>query len=74
METTVFMNNKTQAVRIPKELAFPEGVKRVVARRQGEAIILSPVQNDWDYFFALPPLENDYPDREQPEPQERDNF
>ncbi|PJE80509.1 Antitoxin VapB [invertebrate metagenome] len=32
METTVFMNNKTQAVRIPKELAFPEDVKRVIAR------------------------------------------
>ena len=74
METTVFMNNKTQAVRIPKELAFPEDVKRVIARRQGNAIILTPAQNHWDYFFALPPLAGDFPDREQPEHQEREEF
>ena len=74
MKTTVFMNNKTQAVRIPKELAFPEGIKQVIARRQGGTIILSPAQNHWDYFFALPPLEDDFPDREQPAPQEREDF
>lgn len=74
METTVFMNNKTQAVRIPKEIAFPEEVKRVIARRQGNAIILTPALSHWDYFFTLPQLGDDFPDREQPEHQDREDF
>nr|WP_306671314.1 MULTISPECIES: AbrB/MazE/SpoVT family DNA-binding domain-containing protein [unclassified Endozoicomonas] len=29
MKTTIFKNNKTQAVRIPKEFVFPDNVKHV---------------------------------------------
>ena len=48
---SVFENNKTQAVRLPAETRFPEGVKRVTVRVKGKDRILSPVENTWDSFF-----------------------
>ena len=40
--STVFKLNRSQAVRIPKHLAFPEGVREVYVRRKGE---------DWRLFL-----------------------
>ena len=37
--TTVFKSNRSQAVRIPKELAFPDDVKEVYVIRRGKAIV-----------------------------------
>ncbi len=48
---SIFENNKTQAVRLPAETRFPEGVKRVNVRLNGKDRILSPVENTWDSFF-----------------------
>ncbi len=48
---SIFENNKTQAVRLPAETRFPEGVKRVTVRVKGKDRILSPVENTWDSFF-----------------------
>jgi antitoxin VapB len=48
---TVFENNRTQAVRLPVETRFPEGVKKVNVRVVGSDRILSPVGNTWDSFF-----------------------
>jgi len=48
---TVFKNNRTQAVRLPADSRFPEGVKKVVVRIIGKDRILSPVENTWDSFF-----------------------
>ena len=48
----VFINNHTQAVRLPSELRFPEGVKRVTVRKVGRDRVLSPVGETWDSFFA----------------------
>ena len=48
---SVFENNRTQAVRLPAETRFPEGVKRVNVRVVGFDRILSPVENTWDSFF-----------------------
>lgn len=42
---TVFINNRTQAVRLPAETIFPEGVKKVVVRVVGKERVLSPVDN-----------------------------
>lgn len=36
-----------------KELRFPEGVKEVRIRKQGDSILLSPVKPDWASFFAM---------------------
>lgn len=48
---TVFENNRTQAVRLPVETRFPEGVKKVVVRVVGLDRIISPAGNTWDSFF-----------------------
>lgn len=48
---TVFENNRTQAVRLPADSRFPDGVKKVSVRVQGKDRIISPVENTWDSFF-----------------------
>lgn len=48
---SVFENNKTQAVRLPADTRFPEGVKRVNVRVMGFERILSPAEKTWDSFF-----------------------
>jgi len=48
---SVFVNNRTQAVRLPVETRFPDGVKKVTVRVVGVDRILSPVSNTWDSFF-----------------------
>ena len=42
MTTTIFLNGRSQAVRIPKELRF-EG-KEVSIRRLGDGVLLEPVK------------------------------
>lgn len=54
METTIFMNNRTQAVRLPTEMRFDEKVKKVNIRIVGKDRILSPISNTWDNFFLQP--------------------
>ena len=41
----VFMNNRSQAVRLPKEFQF--STDEVFIRREGEDVILSPRPRDW---------------------------
>lgn len=48
---SVFVNNRTQAVRLPAEARFPEDVKKVSVRVQGVDRILSPADKTWDSFF-----------------------
>ncbi len=48
---SVFVNNRTQAVRLPAEARFPEGVKKVTVRISGQDRILSPADKTWDSFF-----------------------
>ncbi|SJM90367.1 putative antitoxin VapB2 [Crenothrix polyspora] len=48
---TVFVNNRTQAVRIPTETRFPKTVKKVTVRVVGQDRILSPLESTWDSFF-----------------------
>lgn len=73
MKTTVFKNNRTQAVRIPKALAFPEGTKEVEIRREGDALIMTPRAANWDEYFAKGrQTTSDFmPSREQPAQQDR---
>ena len=49
--TTVFTNNRSQAVRLPSELRLPDNVKRVKIRAVGNERIISPVDQTWDSFF-----------------------
>lgn len=48
---SVFVNNRTQAVRLPAGTRFPDGVKKVSVRVVGKDRVLSPVENTWDSFF-----------------------
>ncbi len=48
---SVFLNNKTQAVRLPKDSKFPDGIKKVNVRKLGVDRILSPIDKIWDSFF-----------------------
>nr|WP_321466967.1 type II toxin-antitoxin system VapB family antitoxin [uncultured Desulfobulbus sp.] len=48
---SVFENNRTQAVRLPVETRFPEGVKKVTVRVVGVDRVISPAQQTWDSFF-----------------------
>jgi antitoxin VapB len=58
----LFKSNRNQAVRIPKDMEFSEGVKRVVIKKDGDNIVISPVKSSWDDFFDRPPCP-DFPER-----------
>ncbi len=49
---SVFVNNRTQAVRLPADSRFPDDVKQVNVRVMGKDRVLSPVTNTWDSFFT----------------------
>lgn len=53
--STVFTNNRTQAVRLPAELRFPESVKRVEVRAVGNERVIVPIDQAWDSFFLSSP-------------------
>ena len=53
--TTVFTNNRSQAIRLPADLRLPEDVKKVQVRARGADRIISPVGHSWDYFFLNGP-------------------
>ena len=54
--STVFTNNRTQAVRLPADLRLPDGVKQVNVRAIGNERIISPLTETWDSFFLSVPL------------------
>ncbi len=70
--TTLFLSNRSQAVRLPKEVAFPEGVRSVTILRDGKRRVIVPTEAVWDDFFDAPGV--DLGDRAQPEAQVREPF
>ena len=68
----IFMNGRSQAVRLPKELRF--NCDTVFVRKQGESLVISPKQSTWDEFFDQKSAFDDtfLANREQDLPQERD--
>lgn len=49
---SVFVNNRTQSVRLPLETRFPNNAKRIAVRVLGQDQIISPVDRSWDSFFT----------------------
>jgi antitoxin VapB len=49
--TKLFVTNRTQAVRLPKELAFPPEVTEVEIIRQGSGVLIVPKGKGWDDYF-----------------------
>jgi antitoxin VapB len=49
--TKLFLSNRSQAVRIPAQLRFPDSVKEVEVRACGQERIIAPLGCRWDSFF-----------------------
>ena len=74
-QSALFKLNKSQAVRIPKKLAFSDDIQAVNVVRRGASIILTPVDHTWDAWFDAPSATDDYmTSRDQPEDQEREGL
>lgn len=72
--SSVFKNNRSQAIRLPKAVAFPEDVREVEIVKVGQSRIITPVGRRWDDFFQNGPRVSDdfMTEREDPMPQERE--
>jgi antitoxin VapB len=70
--TTLFKSNRSQAVRLPKDVAFPEDVREVAVLRDGKRRVIVPANSAWDDFFESPGIE--LPERVQPELRERESL
>ncbi len=57
LKASVFTSNRSQAVRLPKAAAFPDGVKELRVIPQGKGLFLVPVDALWDDFFAEPGID-----------------
>ena len=53
VRTKLFQSNRSQAVRLPKDVAFPDGVKEVTVLRDGKRRIIVPASAVWDDFFDV---------------------
>ena len=53
----VFMTNRSQAVRLPKDYQF--STDEVFIRREGDDVVLSPKPHDWRECFASAPRASD---------------
>jgi len=50
----IFMNNRSQAVRLPKEFQF--NASEVFIRKNGDDVILSVRPTDWSAYLASGPV------------------
>jgi antitoxin VapB len=73
---SIFINNRTQSVRLPAETRFPDTVKKVTVRVLGQDRVLSPVENTWDSFFCSEERVTDdfMPERASQDQREREAF
>ncbi|MFK3688791.1 type II toxin-antitoxin system VapB family antitoxin [Agrobacterium tumefaciens] len=74
--STVFTSNRSQAVRLPKNVAFPDDVHKVEILKVGLTRIIVPYGKRWDDLFLTGPrLTEDFlPSREEPPSEEREAF
>ena len=70
--TTVFLSNRSQAVRLPKDVAFPAGTREVTVLRDGKRRVITPSDAVWDDFFDAPGAE--LGERTQPPVRDREPF
>ena len=53
-QSKIFMNNRSQAVRLPKEFQFK--TQEVFIRKVGNDVVLSPRPLDWSSYLAEAPI------------------
>lgn len=71
--TTLFRNNTTQAVRLPKDVALPAEVREVDVVAVGDARVITPAGGGIDFWLdhGLTVTADFLDDRDQPDAQER---
>jgi antitoxin VapB len=75
VRTKLFKSNRSQAVRLPKEVAFSETIKDVEIVAIGNRRIISPAGQSWDEWFDGPGVSDDFMNqRQQPEDQQREKL
>ena len=75
VKTKIFKSNRSQAVRLPKDVAFPESVKDVEITKIGNKRIIVPADQSWDDWFDGPGVSSDFmTERQQPDDQTRENL
>lgn len=74
IRSTIFTSNRSQAVRLPKAVAFPADVHQVEIIKVGHSRLISPVGKRWDDLFLHGPRATDdfMSERRQPAPEERE--
>ena len=72
--STVFISNRSQAVRLPKAVAFPDDVHEVDILKIGRGRLIVPRGKRWDDLFLNGPRVSDdfMANREQPHSEERE--
>ena len=71
----VFKSNTSQAIRLPKDVALPESVKRVDIIPLGRARLIVPAGEGWDSWFDESSVTDDFmATRDQPTEQAREAF
>src|SRR5690606_26995453 len=74
--STVFTTNRSQAVRLPKAVAFPDDVHQVDILKIGRSRVIVPQGRRWDDLFATGPRasEDFLAGREQPAAGQRESL
>lgn len=74
--STIFTSNRSQAVRLPKAVAFPEDVHKVDILKIGHSRVIVPQGRRWDDLFLHGPRVSDdfMSERDQPVAEERESF
>jgi len=60
IQTKVFKTNKTQAVRLPKAVAFKDSVSEVEIIVVGNSRVISPAGESWNQWFDTPGVSDDF--------------
>ncbi len=73
VKTKIFKSNRSQAVRLPKEVAMAESVKDVEITKICNKRIIVPAGQSWDVWFDGEGVSSDFiENRQQPEDQVRE--
>jgi antitoxin VapB len=62
VKATIFTSNRSQAVRLPKAVAFPDDVKELRVIKERGGLLLLPANAVWSDFLAEPGGDIEEPD------------
>lgn len=73
--TKIFTVNRSQAVRLPKDVALPGSIKEVDIIAIGNQRLITPAGTSWEVWFDGPTVTADFmTEWEQANPQDREGF